>query len=365
MNLYNEIEPYAADWLENLIGADLVAPGAVDRRSIADLREGDLHGITQAHFFAGIGVWSGALRAAGWPDDVPVWTGSCPCQPFSSAGRGGGTADDRHLWPMLFNLIKGCRPPVIFGEQVASKAGLGWLDLVLSDLEGAGYSCRAFDLAAASVGAPHIRQRLYFVAVAKDLWRGGLANNAGNGWRQGSAQRFGSRDRELQITRRSRLADQGDVDELADDHEGRWRELQTEPPPRHQQPDFAGRGDAVLLGHPGGPGGRRDPGAISREEAESQGPGYRYRRLPDELVPAGATRSHWAPADWLLCTDGKARPTEPSVEPLAHGSPTRVGPGGTLETQPRTARLKGYGNAIVKQVATAFIQAVMETLDLG
>ena len=113
------------------------------------------------HFFAGIGVWSYALRLAGWPDNRPVWTGSCPCQPFSSAGKGAGFTDERHLWPEFFRLIRECRPATVFGEQVASKDGLAWLDLVQNSLESAGYACGALDTCAAGVGAPHIRQRLY------------------------------------------------------------------------------------------------------------------------------------------------------------------------------------------------------------
>ena len=164
---YNEIEPYAAEWLRNLIAAGHIADGTVDTRSIEDVRPSDLVGFTQCHFFAGIGGWSRALRLASWPDDRPVWTGSCPCQPFSAAGKGGGFADERHLWPAWFHLIGQCRPCVIFGEQVASKDGLGWLDLVYADLEAAGYACGAFDLCAAGVGAPHIRQRQWIVADAE------------------------------------------------------------------------------------------------------------------------------------------------------------------------------------------------------
>lgn len=165
---YNEIDPFAAQWLRNLIAAGHIAPGVVDERSIEDVTPDDLRGFTQCHFFAGVGVWSFALRRAGWPDDKSVWTGSCPCQPFSAAGKGNGFADERHLWPAFFHLISECKPGVIFGEQVASKDGLGWLDLVQADLEATNYAIGAVDLCAAGFGAPHIRQRLFWVGYANN-----------------------------------------------------------------------------------------------------------------------------------------------------------------------------------------------------
>jgi DNA (cytosine-5)-methyltransferase 1 len=163
---YNEIDPYAAQWLRNLIKAGHIVAGDVDERSIEDVRPDDLRGYTQCHFFAGIGVWSYALRRAGWADDRPVWTGSCPCQPFSQAGQGAGFADERHLWPAFHWLIEQCRPPVLFGEQVASKAVGPWLDVVQTDLEGLGFAVGAVAFPSAGVGAPHIRERIYWLADA-------------------------------------------------------------------------------------------------------------------------------------------------------------------------------------------------------
>ncbi|MDH1104795.1 DNA cytosine methyltransferase [Pseudomonas otitidis] len=113
-------------------------------------------------------MWSLALRRAGWPDDRPVWTGSCPCQPFSKAGPGLGFADERHLWPAWHHLIRERRPAEILGEQVADGGGLAWIDLVQADLEAEGYAFGAFDMCAAGFGAPHIRQRLWIVANAND-----------------------------------------------------------------------------------------------------------------------------------------------------------------------------------------------------
>lgn len=176
---YNENNPFAAQTLRNLIAAGHIAPGVVDERSIEDIKPHELTGYTQCHFFAGIGIWSAALRRAGVGDHVPVWTGSCPCQPFSSAGQGAGFADERHLWPAWHHLIRECRPAIVFGEQVASKDAGPWVDLVQDDLEALGYAFGAVPFPAASVDAPHIRDRLYWwlTAAARD-WKG--SNSAGN-----------------------------------------------------------------------------------------------------------------------------------------------------------------------------------------
>ena len=163
---YNEFDPKAAAWLRQLIAEGHIAPGEVDERSIKEVNADDLKGFSQCHFFAGIGGWSYALRLAGWPDDRPVWTGSCPCQPFSAAGQRKGVEDERHLWPEFRRLIADGAPPVVFGEQVASKDGRLWLAGVRTDLEALGFAVGAADLCAAGVGAPHIRQRVWWAAYA-------------------------------------------------------------------------------------------------------------------------------------------------------------------------------------------------------
>lgn len=168
---YNEIDPYAAQWLRNLIAAGLIAPGDVDERSIVDVKADDLQPYKECHFFAGIGGWAQAFQLVGWPDRE-AWTGSCPCQPLSCAGSRQGHADERHLWPAFHALISECHPPVVFGEQVASKDGREWLAAIRADLEDAQYAVGCANLCAAGVGAPHIRQRLYWVA---DSQREGLS----------------------------------------------------------------------------------------------------------------------------------------------------------------------------------------------
>ena len=327
---YNEIDPYAAAWLRNLIKNGHIADGVVDERSISDVKPEELFQFTQCHFFAGIGVWSHALRSAGWEDSRPVWTGSCPCQPFSGAGTRKGMADERHLWPHWFHLIEECRPPTVFGEQVASKDGLGWIDLVQADMEGSDYAIGAFDLCSAGFGAPHIRQRLWFVADTD--------NPRSQGWISGrsDSQR---QDQHRHIGRSARTVGVGDTD--------------------HGRPQGSGE---TRVGQGMEQSGSQFGGAISdvgvdnaigngRNEGRVGDHGRNDGQQPDPDVEDGRakqTNGFWADADWLLCRDGKWRAVEPNTFPLAHGATARVG------------RLRAYGNAITAQVAQGLIESYME-----
>ena len=306
MNYYNEFDPSAAAWLRELIVQGHIPDGVVDERSIQDVCPSDLAGFTQCHFFAGIGGWSLALKLAGISSDTRLWTGSCPCQPFSTAGKGDGFADERHLWPDFHFLIEQCRPPIVLGEQVASADGLHWLDLVRADVEGAGYAFGAADLCAAGLGAPHIRQRLYWVADARSerhngqhpwLWQG----------QDDHAQAAGGR------------AVDRPAGSMAAGHEG----------------ELDGVGHTELVGSQ----------SRNLRQDEPAGSGIKT----GSTVRASAADSFWGAADWLLCRDGKWRPVEPGTFPLAHGIPARVG------------RLRGYGNAIPPEVAAAFIRAAIVT----
>ena len=268
---YNEIEPAAAEVLRAAILLGVIADGEVDTRSITDVGPDDLRGFTQCHFFAGGGLWSVAARLAGWPDDRPLWTGSCPCQPFSVAGKGRGADDPRHLWPDFFRLIRACRPPVVVGEQVAGAAGYGWFDGVSADLEGEGYASRAVDIPACAVDAPHIRQRLYWVS---------MVDAARVGWREGWPER-GVR------SGRPAIASAGSERELADATSG------------HASAEWQQRSGQYGFQ----PEDRRDRG-IARDDER---------------------RSFWHDAELRIGADGKARRVKPGIRLLVDGLPGRVG----------------------------------------
>lgn len=266
---YNEHDKNAVAWLRNLQRDGLIMDGVVDERSIAKVSPADLAGYRRVHLFAGIAGWDLAIQLADWPSDREVWTGSCPCQPFSLAGSQAGELDTRHLWPEMRRLITKCQPATIFGEQIVSPLGRKWLSGVRADLEELGYSVGAADLCAASVGAPHIRQRLFWVA-----------------------------DRDCKR-----------------------------------------------------PQGRSEP-----------------KLCPDKCPTRKNVLDGWANAKLIYCHDGKRRRVEPESWPLAHGLPISMGQGQPeLRRLLRRARsnrvtqIRGYGNAIVPQVAAEFIAAFLDS----
>lgn len=361
---YNEIDPYAAQWLRNLIAAGHIAPGVVDERPIQEIEAYELVEFTQCHFFAGIGIWSHALRRAGWSDDRPIWTGSCPCQPFSNAGQKKGFQDDRHLWPHWKKLIDVCRPAVIVGEQVAS--ALDWVDLVSADMEGSNYAFGADDLCAAGFGGAHIRQRIYFVGLqhpasdGRQQWRPepsgrGVAERCSNGRLADDDGRGQSRPGRSGIAQEQRASELRGVGGMADsDERRRGRKpllagsiIDRETPERDESDGGAKPGSAIC--------GLAD--CVERADVGSLA-WSKQRQLPEsdgecftELRSTNAPLLGREAVDWLYCRDGKWRPVGPGTFPLVNETPARVG------------RLRAYGNGLDAETAAQFCSVVREITD--
>lgn len=365
---YNENDPRAAEWLRELIADGAIAPGVVDERSIVDVRAEDLDGYERAHFFAGMGCWDSAMLLASFPTGVRIFSGSCPCQPFSCAGNQRGHRDERHLWPEFYRLIEACRPQAVVGEQVASSEVLGtdveadflesfcrgeharanrlahrlsrtsgfhfhrrWLDGISANLEAIGYAMRPVVLGAHSAGAPHIRQRLFWGAVR-------VVNDSHIGHQRSWESRG----------RRAGPADSGADGGMGDMHDARSQERVREPGVR-----------------------RREMGSPERQATERGGdPCWRsvLHRCSDgksRRVPAIDAESRFQP----LAHDGQrhgealargrqegdgegegekantAMSADPDLWPLAPSEPGRVG------------LLRGAGNAILPHVAAMFVRA--------
>jgi DNA (cytosine-5)-methyltransferase 1 len=349
---FNENDVYPAQWLRNLF------PGSVvDERSIVDVESVEYE---RAHFFAGIGGWEYALQLAGWPKDKPVWSGSCPCQPFSCAGKRKGVEDERHLWPQWLRIIAQSKPAVCFGEQVASPDGRKWFAGVRSDMEALGYAVGCADLCVASIGAPHARQRLYWVAhrysarferssvlLQPGQPRQESADVARSGCNCRDRLAHGCSERRQQNTGSS-LSDEGEngrrpqadnelagsqqTRELGDTEILRDGTLSGQPGSGNEPQEQIGRSDLL--------GGLADSDLIESCDRELQ-------RSWGQLQPSQNTFAQWGTVA-TLCADGKYRRVEPSILPVAHGISNRVG------------RIRAYGNSICAPTAAMFIRAFME-----
>jgi len=360
---YNDIDPFSCDWTRQLIKAGIIPDGEVDERSIWDVRPDDLTSFQQCHFCNGISVWPYVLKQAGFPTDRVVWTGSMPCQPFSAAGKREGFADERHLWPAWFHLIGVCKPPVVFGEQVAGKDGGTWLDLVHADLESMGYACGPVVAPAAGFGSPQGRHRIYLVADT--------THSHGRPGERGTET--GTRE---DGERRRRPASSGTVGVVGkSDSPGSQPGRETCKAVGHGHTAESTGGPSFLVhtlqqgleGYAGDERNGNEPGRQRKDEARPVAPA------------SGPCNSFWSDALWIPCRDGKWRPIEPGTSPLASGLPRSMGSmqpelrrlaemaglhGRSLKRAKgnRTGRLKGYGNCIVAPQAEAFVRAYMDYL---
>ena len=108
--------------------------------------------------------------ATAYAGRIDIISGGFPCQPYSTAGKRKGKDDERHLWPEMLRVIRECAPTYVVGENV--RGLVSWnggmvFEEVCADLEAEGYAVQPFVLPAAGVGAPHRRDRVWFVAYAQ------------------------------------------------------------------------------------------------------------------------------------------------------------------------------------------------------
>ncbi len=341
---YNEFDAKKAASLKALMDDGFITAGDIDTRPIQEVRPDDVKHYDRCHFFAGIGLWDHALNLARWPENHRVWTGSCPCQPFSSAGRKKGKNDDRHLWPFWFSLIQECEPPVIFGEQVATAIAHGWLDDVYQGLEAENYAVGSTVLPACSVGAPHKRDRLWFVAHTAHSDDRGIA---------GEFQKPDEFKAEQRPEKRS--AEFGSPSTMGNaEYNG-------------SHPRAVTSGDAKIddrcaeeQNRTVKPSGASAAGALSGQPVvQPQCEGLEGHAWDEEgndqqrWLEAQSDGSAWETGVWIQCPDEKQRLVEPSIHLLADGHPERVG------------LLHSAGDAIVPQLAAGFIGCSMEAMEIN
>ena len=352
MNFYNDIDPNVCAWTQELVRAGLIPPGDVVCKPIQEIRPDELKNYDQCHFFNGISGWALAAQLAGIESRRSIWFASCPCQPFSRAGKGLAQADELHLWPDFMRLVRECRPDRIIGEQVASAIGFGWLDGISADLEAEGYACGSVVLGAHSIGAPHKRQRLYWVANDQGEGRTRVESECPAGFEQ-----------------RSRVGNGGATDALGNS----------------QQPGLEGH---TWNGDGGHQPGRQPAGEAGSAVSVGNAAGDKQRRNRQSGESIGRSSPNRGSSAWsdfriIHCRDGKGRriPNAQSVfQQLVDVAPAYLDTMRNLGASEaeieeiwqscggyplagkipgRVMLLKGAGNCIVPELAAEFIKAAM------
>lgn len=335
-----------------------------------------------------------------WRGRIDILTGGFPCQPFSVAGQRKGADDNRYLWPHMLRAIREIRPAWVIGENVAgiltmvqpgketemgSQTSLFGEDnrkrillqqeyvveTICKDLEREGYSVQPLLIPACAVGAPHRRDRVWFVAHRTDsriedvrreredkVLSDGIAPDT-NGYGHLSCQTC----KGIEGFRRRNISQQekwGDTSERVNGFYGLSRDV--------ADPQCSGSGQIHKEIQSEKPNGHRfDSNGSKRNVTDPDS-----ERLSTFRFPASTGKKKWKDKDGRsLQFSGDVRralftdwwqdfPTQPPVCRRNDGLPFNVDNLTIPFTKWRQESVKGYGNAIVPQVILEIFKAIEE-----
>lgn len=325
-----------------------------------------------------------------WRGKINVLTGGFPCQPFSCAGQRKGAEDDRYLWPEMLRAIREIQPDWVVGENVAgilsmvqpgSETALGReeslfvevdrerilhrqeyvVETVCNDLEREGYSVQPVVIPACAVGAPHRRDRVFFIAHRADAgvkgmqrkWEdnilsgrtasdtdGKRCNNWSDNWQERpicyDQKRYSEENQSERTERKRRTCENGSVASYSQcPGSGQvQQEIQSEQSNGHS---FDSNGSKRNVAY-------SDSELLQYRNSGGQ-EGRNSEKKPIEPP--------YCPKDWSRF------PTQSPVCSRDDGISTRLD--GIAFSKWRQESIKAYGNAIVPQVMYEIFQAIQET----
>lgn len=270
-----------------------------------------------------------------WRGKIDVLTGGFPCQPYSVAGKQLGKEDDRHLWPEMLRAIREIQPRWVVGENVRGlvnwNAGLVFNEVQV-DLEAEGYELQTFLLPAAGVGAPHERYRIWFVAFN--------ANHEGSSSGFGTIQKANGK-----ISKRNNNAKScNPSDEIITNAKSkrgcsRFREKINHNIRRENSQYIAQRSEVWNRNS------TISRTRISTHSDSRRQPSKEYRKKGSGFFTEESIFGNWEnfPTQSPICGGNDGLPTELD---------------GITFPKWRNESIKGYGNAIVPQVALQIFKAI-------
>ena len=302
-----------------------------------------------------------------FPDII---TGGFPCQPFSVAGKQAGTDDDRHLWPVMFRIIQEFTPRWVIGENVKGLTNIQdgvVFETVCTDLEGAGYEVRTFNIPAAGVGAPHRRERIWIVAHAKCF---NESEPIGRSDETQSRIQEEHRQNDSATGKFSRTGSVWGTNNGHENMEDSRRTLQSRTELGEKNEDEVGEGYANQHQRSGSPSesnvANTYTGFSNGENEKIQSRGQTFDTSSKGSTDVANTESSDRHDNEAVAGDGESSTqeifgdgssvsgegswwhTEPDVGRVAHGVPGRV------------YRLKGLGNSIIPKIAEEIGRAIIQ-----
>jgi len=292
---------------------------------------------------------------------IQLVCGGFPCQPFSVAGDQRGSEDDRALWPEMLRVIREVEPAWVIGENVSGIIHME-LDNVLSDLEGAGYSCQAFVVPACAVDAQHRRDRVWVIAQKNDSEGNTEERNASDvadtisatGRGRGLYRDTSDQGREASRAGATRLQPEdwetqpghpeSGSEDVADTHGTGLQGYR----PEHKLREDSEKGQVGRCSHVANTTSSRQPGQGEHEHPGNQ-EAHREREASHALDVS--VRKEWGAQPGMGgMVDGVSRWLD---EP--EGIPRVIG-----KMPDRAHRLKALGNAVVPQVVEVLGRMVIE-----
>lgn len=301
-----------------------------------------------------------------YANQIDILTGGFPCQPYSSAGKRLGKDDVRHLWPQMLRAVREIRPRWIVGENVAGivswNGGLVFEEVCV-DLENEGYEVQPVVLPALSVGAPHRRDRVWFIArrIEQSVMADPNQRTAGPSGKSNRANKNRSGN-DLQPKQRRETPEQhfgyGNVYGVIADtccHGSKERtphSIEPDKPKSKARPHgsvkrYGNTGDAADAKR------KRQPRQGRPERCSRTETGFEWKASWSDNV------SKW-PTQSPLCSGDDGLPAELVRITVPGRKDRRTLTPKQAISRHRKESIKGYGNAIVPQVAIQIYKAILE-----
>lgn len=290
-----------------------------------------------------------------WRGRIDVLTGGFPCQPYSTAGKRLGKEDDRHLWPEMLRAIREIKPKYIVGENVAGivswNGGLVFNEVQV-DLENEGYEVQPIILPAASVNAPHRRDRVWFVANAIDS-----TDKRGSGTNESESEEERLQERNgIQLPEKSSTV-RSEVDSFIANSDHTRADNSMRVKRTGQEVDHRQEGQPLSES-------RQDGGDGNASDSHSKGLQRRQKINEWEELNTKSGRDAFKFRASGKSNGGRTRcyfknfPTQSPICSRDDGFSDRLD--GITFPKWRNESIKGYGNAIVPQVAFEIFKVIQQ-----